>query len=357
MLQNHSFMSFDSDWVYPWIDLLPVLLPKLLNDWLGYTYFGFWILGSVAFDLVGLWALLGWRGEPKARRVTAAYFWIGLQFALGPVAISRLDNLSIALAMIGIGLLLDGKEVASSIWFAIATWVKVWPAALLLAVYSSAQKIKSVFLQSQIALVGILVFGFLIGKFHSISFLFAQNDRGIQIESPIATFWLWARIFNVYGYGIYFDPKYLTFQVMGFGEVAIEKLLSLAFYLALAITAILAFLARKSPAKNQVFALVALTAILDMLVLNKVGSPQYIGWLFVPVVFAVATGLSNWRGFKIMIAITAAITFVIYPVIYDAILQSEVFPTAVLTIRNLLLIALLVQANRELIKLGKQAAK
>lgn len=357
MVEGALFFGLDSDWVYPWVNLLPIMFPRYLADASGFSYFAIWIVGSIALDLVALWALLGWSGKPSRSRIAAGFAWVGLQFLLGPVAISRLDNLSIALAVIGIGALLNAKDEIAAVWFAFATWVKIWPAALILALLASTKKLRQSFEASQIVLVGILLIGFFIGQFHSISFLFAQSDRGLQVESVAATFWLWQALAGMPDTKIYFDGTYITFQIQGQGVEIFTDLLSIVFYVALGITAWLAYKARANENSSEVFAWVAMTATLDMIVFNKVGSPQYIGWLFVPVIFAIAKNLRSFRPVGITVAVTSALTFLIYPVFYDAILASEFMPTVIITVRNLLLVFMLVQANLELMKLGKQVSE
>ena len=357
MVEGGLFFGIDSDWVYPWVNLLPIMLPQYLADATQLSYFAIWIAGAITLDLVALWALLGWAGRPSHTRIAAGFAWVALQLLLGPVAISRLDNLSIALAVIGIGALLNAKDEIAAVWFAFATWIKVWPAALVLALLSSTKRLRQSFEASQVVLVGILLLGFFIGQFHSISFLFAQSDRGLQVESVLATFWLWQAFAGIADTAIYFDATYLTFQIQGQGVEIFTDLLSIAFYVALGITAWLAYQARANENSSEVFAWVAMTATLDMIVFNKVGSPQYIGWLFVPVIFAIAKNLRSFRGMGITVAITSALTFLIYPVFYDAILASELLPTLLITARNLLLVFMLVQANLELMKLGKQVSE
>ncbi|MFM6980302.1 MAG: glycosyltransferase 87 family protein [Micrococcales bacterium] len=356
MVSNNSLFGITSDWVYPWVDLLPVLVPKLIALATGYSYFAVWVAGSIVIDLVALWALIGFRGTATRARLLAGFAWVGLQFLLGPVAISRIDNLSIALAMIAIGAFLEGKDAIAAGWLAFATWVKIWPAAVLLALFAATKNLRKVLESSQVVLISIALLGFLFGRFHSISFFLAQSDRGIQIESPIALIWIWQKILGSATSGIYYDQTYLTFQVQGEQVETFASLMSQAFYAALGITAWLAIKAsRQQGNRDQIFAWVSMTAILDMIVFNKVGSPQYIGWLFVPAIYAIAKSLAGWKPAIFSVAGISFLTFVIYPMVYDGILQSELLPTMVLTLRNLALIFLLVQANLELMKLGKQA--
>lgn len=357
MTDQLTLFGIDTDWVYPWVDLVPILGPRVLADATRFSYFGMWITGSIIVDLVALWALLGWSGTPSRQRLLAGFGWIGLQFLLGPVAISRLDNLSVALAVIALAAMFNGKDAIAARWLAFATWVKLWPAALLLGLIAATKDRKKVFEHSQAVLIGIALLGFLLGRFHAFSFFSAQSQRGIQIEAPIALLWLWQKIFGSQSATIYYDQTYLTFQVQGDGVELFAILIGLTFYVALAITAFLAYRGAKQGAdRNQLFAWTALTAILDILVFNKVGSPQYMGWLFIPVIFAIATSLKGWKSIGYTVALLSFLTFLIYPVTYDGILSAMLLPTLTLTARNLILIFLLVQANLELTKLGQKVS-
>jgi hypothetical protein len=122
-------------------------------------------------------------------------------------------------------------------------------------------------------------------------------------------------------------------------------------FIALAITVFLAIrAARAGSDRTQVFALAALTGVLDLIVFNKVGSPQFMIWLAVPLVALVYFGINKS---KVALAIGAAIlllTQLVYPVFYIELLGLEIMPLWLLTIRNLLLVALLVWAKSQLLK-------
>ena len=122
-------------------------------------------------------------------------------------------------------------------------------------------------------------------------------------------------------------------------------------FIALAITVLLAIRAvRAGRNRTQVFALTALTGVLDLIVFNKVGSPQFMIWLAVPLVALVYFGINKS---KVALAIGAAIlllTQLVYPVFYIELLGLEIMPLGLLTVRNLLLVALLIWANTQLLK-------
>jgi hypothetical protein len=89
------------------------------------------------------------------------------------------------------------------------------------------------------------------------------------------------------------------------------------------------------------YALLALVALLVSV--NKVGSPQFVSWFAVPLVAIVL--VNGQRSTTVLIALIgsiAALTHVIYPYAYFAFLELRTIPLVLITIRNLVEVALLV---------------
>jgi hypothetical protein len=106
--------------------------------------------------------------------------------------------------------------------------------------------------------------------------------------------------------------------------------------------------------RTQVFALAALTGVLDLIVFNKVGSPQFMIWLAVPLVALVYFGINKSKLALAMGSAILLLTQLVYPVFYIELLGLETMPLGLLTVRNLLLVALLAWANTQLLKITKQ---
>jgi hypothetical protein len=247
-------------------------------------------------------------------------------------------------------------------------WFKVWPIALLVGLWAVVKKRWQLIALTVGVGVTVLLVGYLLGgSLHNLlSFVTDQSNRGIQIESPWASFWLWAGVFGSKQAGLYFDMPLQTFQVFGPGNQVFANLLGPVMYLALGITAFLGWKAAKAQglnsldtsngaaAINRVFAWTSLTAVLDLIVFNKVGSPQYYGWLIVPVLFGVLVRVWPNKTIVIWVLVISALTGLIYPYIYDSILVSALWAIAILTIRNLVVVGLLVYCNLKLTELGKR---
>ena len=280
------------------------------------------------------------------------------------MAITRLDGISVSLAILGISALIATTgQLASSavatraalIWFTVAAWLKVWPVALVLALAQRGEVLKrQLFIVGATCLV-ILGVGVLLGGNQNLfSFITMQAGRGLQVESPIAFVWVALAFLHVGSAMIYFDQPLMTFQVSGDATAVVASLMTAAQIVAISITAWLMVKALRAGGRSySIITLTALTATLDLIVFNKVGSPQYQLWLTAPVILGLAIGLKNWRVPTFGVLGLALLTQLVYPLFYNDMLLLEPLPVALLGLRNLGLIALLVWANIQLGKLSE----
>ena len=123
-LTGGGVVGITEPWVYPHLALVPMVLAHAFAWIAGYTVG--WALFVTAVDAVAFAMLVG-RGSSVPRGV-AAGFWLSFIALLGPVGLYRLDAVTAALGIIGC-LWLAGRPWAASMILAVATWIKVWPAA------------------------------------------------------------------------------------------------------------------------------------------------------------------------------------------------------------------------------------
>ena len=344
-------------WVYPYPDLLFVYGPAAFPG----AYPANWLIMATVLDLVAMICLIGLRGQVAKYALRAGWLWAGLLLLIGPVGISRLDNLSVALAVLAVALWSRNRVRLAASVAAFAVWVKVWPVALVLGFLTDAKRQRSTLIWAGGTGVAILVFGILIGgPANVLSFITLQSTRGIQLEAPVADFWLWS---NTTGSNmVYFDNDLVTFQIRGPFTDVVSTLMGPAQLIALGITAVLAFIGARGlrtsddqTLQRELIAVATLTATLDLIVFNKVGSPQYYGWLFVPAIMFLLWGLSRALVPVSTIALITLLTQFIYPVLYDHIILAVGGAPWVLIGRNLLVIALLVYANGRLIQFSSSS--
>jgi hypothetical protein len=78
-------------------------------------------------------------------------------------------------------------------------------------------------------------------------------------------------------------------------------------------------------------------------------------WLAVPLVALVYFGINKSKLALAMGSAILLLTQLVYPVFYIELLGLETMPLGLLTVRNLLLVALLAWANTQLLKITKAA--
>jgi len=340
------------DWVYPFVAQLPMLLAAAIGG--GSGLLNGWLALVTLLNLLAIGELVGW-GRGAAANFKGAWFWLLFMALLGPVAIGRIDSVATVLAVFGLVALARNRLTTAMILFTSGAWMKIWPVALALAVFLADKRRKLIFLVAAATSAIFLALGALLGGgLQMFSFIFKQGDRALQIEAPIATIWLWLAKFNLANSTIYFDNNLLTNQIAGLGALEVSALMTPVMVGALAITAWLGFRGHKAGAPtNHLFAAIALTATLDLIVFNKVGSPQFEGWLAVPLIAGIIFKAPKWRTAVLGGLVIALLTNLVYPVFYMDLMGLGWLSLITLTLRNLALIWLLVWANKYLAGLAE----
>ena len=359
-----KWLGLGQPWVYPFLAWLPILATKAI--WF-VDYLNAWMCLAGALNIVAVGQLVRWGRRRSA--FAAAWYFVAFLALLGPVAITRLDGISVSLALLAIASIatvtVEGAGASSKVealntnramvWLMVATWVKVWPAALILALLQKGRLLRGQLKYLGISLGVILAVSVLLAANQNLfSFVTFQSSRGLQIESPIATIWLWLAHFGVGSSLVYFDLELVTYQVAGVMAPQIAALMTSAMLLAIGITAWLFWKGRQAAANpRHLAALTALTATLDLIVFNKVGSPQYQLWLVAAVVMGLVFGVPRWAVPTVVTLVLAGLTQAIYPLFYDQLVALQLGPLTLLTLRNIGLIYLLVWANFRLGALSK----
>ena len=336
-----------TEWVYPALAFVPIWIAGAINI---VSYEISWLIVVFALNTAAILLLVRPATNGKLFSGThASWAFIVAVFLLGPVAVSRIDSVSAALAIFGLVAIGRNSTGIAAALFTIAGWIKIWPIALFVSMFASFKNRVQPFVVATLISVSIIAVGVIAGGTKVLSFVTQQQERGIQIESVIATPWMWLAKFG--SANLFFDDVVLTNQVSG---TFVQELASISNYVlfgALGITFFLAIRAvRAGRDRTQVFALASLTGVLDLIVFNKVGSPQFMIWLAVVLVALVYFEVNKS---KLPMALGAAIlllTQLVNPIFYVDLLGLETLPLGLLTLRNMLLVALLIWANLQLSK-------
>lgn len=338
-LDGRGIPGIDSDWIYPQLALLPMILATGVSALVG-GYEGGWAILVTACDALAFALVVG-RGRSRGRTL-AAWFWLGFILLLGPVGMYRLDAVTVPLALAGC-LWLVGRPLIASLLLSVATWIKVWPAALLAAALIAVRRRLSIVwgavIVSAVTMVAVIAAG---GASHAFGFVLGQTDRGLQLEAPVSAFYLWRAVARIEGSFIYYDRELLTFQVAGPEiDTVIALMTPLLGAAVLAILVVGAIKAWRGATFARLFPPLGLSLVLAFIVFNKVGSPQYLTWLIPPLaVWLVVDRRRSWGPAVVALA-TALLTQLVYPLTYGALLGADALAAWILTLRNLMLVALL----------------
>ena len=353
MQQSEPIFGIGQPFVYPYLSLVPMWLAAFLGGPAGILV-GWCTLIAILNVLVIL-AITNW-GRGQRESFTALWFWLIFVTLLGPVAIARIDAIAVALALLGLAALVRKKLFLATALFTAGAWIKIWPFVLVLSSFLAEKSKRAVALSASLVVSAIVLIALALGAGPNLfSFISTQVGRGIQIEAPIALPWLWLAKLGIGDSAIYFDEEIITNQISGTGSTIVANLMTPIMFFALAITAILgvrAYLAGSD--RTVIFSAVALTGVLDLIVFNKVGSPQFMAWLAVPVCAWIIFKLPKAKSLVTAVLALALLTGLIYPVFYIDFINLGEIGLVLVTIRNLLLIALLVWANIQLGNLAKK---
>jgi len=184
-----------------------------------------------------------------------------------------------------------------------------------------------------------LIFG---AGMHLLSFITMQTGRGIQIEAPVSTFWMWQAAFHVPGAAVYYDSHLITFQVSGAGTELAGSLMNPLLAVTCVVVALLGIRAlHRGTPYTRILPELSLAIVTALIAFNKVGSPQYMTWLVAPVLIGLVYQGKGFRTPAILVLAAAGLTQVFYPFLYDYLLLPDPGMVAVLTVRNLLYFVIL----------------
>lgn len=337
-LNGGAIPGIDSVWVYPQLALIPMVLAHAFVPFVG-SYTVAWVLLVTIADAAAFALLVG-RGLSVGRNV-AAWFWLISIAALGPVGLYRLDGVTVPLVIAGC-LWLVGRPWLGSILLATATWIKVWPAAVMAAAVVVMRRRWSVIgggvVISILTLAAVWAAG---GADTAFGFIGDQTTRGLQVEAPIAAPYLWGALLGIDGFSVYYSFDLLTFQVTGTDiDPVIAAMTPLLVFAMLVVLTIGALKSWRGATFHALFPVLSLALVTGFIVFNKVGSPQYLTWLVPPLVVGLLLDRQRWLGPAALVVSATLLTQLVYPVLYSGILVPEPTAVSVLTVRNAALIAL-----------------
>ena len=105
---GYGWVGIDTVWVYPIVAILPMIAAAAFGP---DFYASTWLSLVMAIDAIAF-AVVVARGR-RLDAPAAGWWWIGFLIALGPVAVGRIDAVTVPIAMIGLLLLLTRPALAN----------------------------------------------------------------------------------------------------------------------------------------------------------------------------------------------------------------------------------------------------
>lgn len=349
-----GWVGIDTVWVYPIVAILPMIAAAAFGP---DFYASTWLSLVMAIDAVAFAVLV--RQSRRLGAPAAGWWWLGFLLALGPVAVGRIDSITVPLAMVGMLVLATRPALAGAL-LAVAAWIKVWPAALVAAALVAVRRRVRVLLGAVAVTLLVLVVALSLGAGSNVlSFITQQTGRGLQIEAVIATPWMWDATLGPGHSRVYYDTSILTFQLQGAGVTTAAALATpLLAATALALLGLGALAIHRGRTAGEVLPPLVLALTVALIVFNKVGSPQFVTWLAVPIVYGLLSGGGGDRSFRVPAVlglVIAALTQAFYPYLYSQLLGTpQLVMVTVLSVRNVLYVALLAWAVVALVALVRR---
>ncbi|MFC7432824.1 MULTISPECIES: hypothetical protein [unclassified Agrococcus] len=349
--EGRGIVGIDEAWVYPLLAWLPIGFANLAG---ASPYLTVWLALVIALDALALRTLLAAR---TTRAIIAGWAWLGMLLVLAPVALLRLEGVTAPLVVVAVALLARRPWLAGAL-LAVATWIKVWPAAIVGAAIVVLHERMRVLQAGLAVTAGVVLLAVAMGNAGFLaSFAMMQDDRNLQLEAPLATPWVWMAMLDVRDAAVFQNVALATREVVGpldgLAQEASTPLMLLATIAALVLARVAV---RRGADRHETLLTASLVVTVAMFACNRVGSPQYMLWILPVAVAALATvdGAAQrwWRRMTATLLATGLLTTIIFPVAYMALVDLQAWAVVLLTARNVLLFVVLVATARRMVVLA-----
>lgn len=333
-LVDGNLLGLSDAWVYPYIASLPMVL-ALLGSFIVKSYSLSWIIIVFILNIVAFTMF-----EKTFRSKITVYHVIAYSLVnifLFEIFLFRLDGIAIPVTLIAIVLFKKHKYISYLILFVFAL-IKIWPVAFIIGLWlsSKTKKKDSLVLVSYLTLLMVipnLFFG------HVFDFINTQKDRGIQMESVFST------PFAFVEKAFYFDKNILTYQVDGlFVNNFYMSLATYSMFIVISLVTLVFWWNNKNNFTFEKGLLVGSYITVVFIALNKIGSPQFLGWMQI-VILCLAVSIPWNKEHKVLVSLlVSAVLFtgLLTPIFYVELIKQSVIGILCLSIKSVSLLALLI---------------
>ena len=360
ILESGTYPVHDTKWQYPPAAALIFLAPLLVSHFGASYIVTFFFLALIA-DLAVFLLLLGHAdrnatADDAQPHLTGVWAWVVGGFAIGPLLLMRYDVIVTALAVAGLVLPARSVKVRWSLRGALlglGALVKVWPGVLVLGLppKGPGRRAFGWAVGTALAVSAILS----LSMTGALSFLSGQSNRGIEVESVLASPFMVASWF---GYPVKVAMSYGSFQIAGPGISAVASFAELLTVVGVGL--VLWWRLMRFRPRCWTPGLMydtAFTVLLVLVVTSRVLSPQYLIWLLGLAALVLTENGPMRRGTVMarpacLVMACVLITQVEFPLLFGEVMGGQFWGTMVVALRNLVLVIACVQAVRRLWQAG-----
>ncbi|MEN8650085.1 glycosyltransferase 87 family protein [Streptomyces sp. 21So2-11] len=325
-LARGDFPFDDVMWQYPPAAGLVILAPAAL-PWL--TYFQAFVVLTLLGDALVTVALAR-AGAGRGRSSGGAWMWVCALPLLLHLPLVRYDVLVTALAVLALLAMRTRPRVGGAL-AALGALVKVWPALTLLGT-PRGRSTRDAWLSAALAALALLAVLSLAFS-HTLDFLRQQGSRGVQIESLGGTALSLARLIGWRGTVTF---RYGAMEFTGPYVSTVAHLSLLCTAAAFCWLLVWRVRARRWTTATPFDA--ALCAVLLFTVTSRVISPQYLIWLLGLAAVCLTSRATSQRPVAALLLPAAAISSLVYPVLYEEVVTGTPLGCALMVVRNGLLL-------------------
>jgi len=351
------FPLHDPVWQYPPGASVVIALPRIVRGVTELSYYSTFYAMALLADLI-TFLLVVYRcwytaerntGTAVAKRpinYTGAWVYVVAIFVLGPIVYGRYD---IIVAMTAAFALVVTTSSAAWTWrlrgmaIGLGAVVKLWPAALAVGLPKRVDGRRALLWAGIAAVLPTLALAATLpGAF---GFLAGQQDRGLEVESVLATPFLIARHL---GYPGAIRHQYGAFEITGPG---IGAVLICCEVLTVAGFAWLLWWRRRAdlvPGRwsTALYYDAALTAVMIAIVTSRVLSPQYLVWVVALIALCLTLPNSALTGPCWLLLGAISLTQIEFPLLFSRLVHGGRWAPWFVTGRNLMLVAATLWAVR-----------
>ena len=360
ILETGTYPVHDTQWQYPPAAALVFLVPQVFTH-LGISYIvGFFFFALLA-DLAVFLLLLDHAHRSSVAdsadpHLTGVWAWVIGGFAMGPLLLMRYDVIVTAFAVGGLIAPARSVKVRWSLRGALlgfGAMVKAWPGVLVLGLPPRGPGRRALAWAVGTAAVTSAILSLCLTG--ALSFLSGQSNRGIEVESVLASPFMVASWF---GYPVKVVHLYGSFQISGPGISAVSSFAELLTVVGVCI--VLWWRLMRFRPRCWTPALMydtAFTVLLVLVVTSRVLSPQYLIWLLGLACIVLTENGPVRRGTVLarpacLVVFCVLISQIEFPLLFGEVMMGQFWGTTVVAVRNLILVIACVQALRALWQAG-----